>query len=188
MGILVVVAQGHDAEAARVAACWRKQQFTVLLRAFEHAKLLEREAGVHVAWLAHLVLLIKKIHGLVRTDVAEAFWFAAAGLARSAPADDALSSGTKTLEQDVAVLAWKVKPLRLLRRVGAEIHLLPVINVKKLERLDERGLADVVLPDNLQRARQFDLRVFVRAGLDEDEALRAGGHGYSFAAAGTGTL
>ena len=97
-------------------------------------------------------------------------------IALPAPTNDALAGRAEALEKDVAVLVWKIEFARLLRRVRAEVHVPPVINVEELERVDQRGLAGVVRADDLQRARKIDLGVFVTPGVDEDESLRAGRH------------
>ncbi len=53
----------------------------------------------------------------------------------------------------------------------------PVVKVEKLERIDECGLTGIVWADDLQRAREFDVRVIVASGSDEDKSLRSGWHG-----------
>jgi len=88
-----------------------------------------------------------------------------------------LAGRAEALENDVAVLVWKIEVARLLRRVRAKVHVPSVINVKELKRVNQRRLARVVWPDDLQRAREFDLGVIVASGLDEDKSLRSGRHG-----------
>src|SRR5204863_7134632 len=113
-----------------------------------------------------------------RTNVAEPLRVTAARLALATPADDALARRAEALEEDVAVLGREIKLARLLRCVRTEIHVAAVIEVKKLERVDERRLAGVVRANDLQRAGEIDLGIFVTAGLNENETSRAGGHGY----------
>ena len=84
----------------------------------------------------------------------------------------------KALEEHVAIFVREVVAPCLVAVVSAEIHLSPFFNVKKLKRVDERRLAGVVRADDLQRASKFDLGVIVATRANENEALRAGGHGY----------
>ena len=63
----------------------------------------------------------------------------------------------------------KVIVARLLRRVGAEIHVPTIIEIEELKRVDERGLAGVVRPDDLQRPAEFHLGIIIAAGADEDD-------------------
>ena len=45
----------------------------------------------------------------------------------------------------------------------AEVHVPPVIQIQELERFDKCSLADVIRPDDLQRAGEFNLCVFIEA-------------------------
>ena len=107
----------------------------------------------------------------------KSFWIAAARFALAAPANDTLAGCTEALEKDVAVLVGKIEFTGLFRCVRAEIHVSPVVQVEKLQRVDERCLASVVWPDDLHRARKLYFGVFVTPGTDEDDSRGAGGHG-----------
>ena len=94
----------------------------------------------------------------------------------------------EALEEDVAVLAWKVEIPRLLRSVRPEVHVPAVIEVEKLECVDQRGFTGVIWTDNLQRPRQLHFGVFITARADEYESLGASGHDYAFVTAGAAKL
>ncbi len=186
--ILVIVAQGHEAEAAPFALGGQQQEFAMVLRGFEHGVLLAGEAGADGLRLAHLVLFINEVGGIERPLVGKPLRLAAGRFALPTPAEDALSTRAETFEENVAVLVREVIVARLLRRVGAEVHVPTVIEVEELKRVDERGLAGVVRPDDLQRPTEFHLGVIIAPGADENELFGAVCHGYSLVAAGVRRL
>ena len=51
-----------------------------------------------------------------------------------------------------------------------------VVKIKKLKGIDQRCFSGIVRANNLQRTREFDLRVFVTTGADEDKSLWASTH------------
>ena len=116
-----------------------------------------------------LIFFVEEVGGNIRSGMVESFRVAAARFALAAPANDTLAGCTEALEKDVAVLVWKIEFAGLFRRVRAEIHVSPVIKVEKLQRVDERCLARVVWPDDLQRARKLHFGVFVTPGADGHE-------------------
>ena len=144
--------------------------------------------GIHLARFADLVFPVQKIIGDKRPGIKEPLRVAAAGLTLAAPTEDALAGRAEALEEDVAVLVWKIEIPRLLRSVRTEVHVPAVIEVKELQRVDQRRFTGVIWADNLQRARQLHFGVFITARADENESLRASGHNYAFVTVGAARL
>src|SRR3972149_250155 len=103
----------------------------MVLRGFEHGVLLAGEAGADSLQLAHLVLFINEVGGIERPLVGKPLRLVAGRFALPTPAEDALSTRAETFEENVAVLVREVIVARLLRRVGAEVHVPTVIEVEE---------------------------------------------------------
>ena len=149
----------------------------MLLGGPDEGEVAERQPRGHGPRLPYLVVLVEEVLRVERAVIREALGLAPGRLGLATPPQHALAARAQALEQDIGIRPREVVVPRLLRRVGAEVHVPPVVEVQELQRVDQRRLARVVGPDDLHGARQVDLGEVVSAGADEDELLGALGHG-----------
>ncbi|EKD39155.1 MAG: hypothetical protein ACD_75C00491G0001 [uncultured bacterium] len=132
-------------------------------------EILYGQTDMHLLGRTNAAVFVEVIIRIILPLIGKPLKLIAPDGAKALDADDVITAWRETLKQNVAVLIGEII-FSGLSHLSGKMHASLVVDIEKLQHGNERGLADIIGTDQVQRIDQFDLPIVIFPCSKQDQA------------------